>query len=65
MNNYQEESCNPDERMGIRKRIRDKFKTISAETKAIKVRIHALAISLSFSFSTRKCNGSMFGILLP
>ena len=48
MKNDQEESRNPIEGMGIRKRIRDKFKFIAAETKAIKERIHALAISLSF-----------------
>ena len=31
-----EESDDPDEKNGIRKRIRDKFKTIAGETKAIK-----------------------------
>jgi hypothetical protein len=45
MENDQEESNNPD---GIRKRISNKFKTIAAETKAIKERNHALAISLFF-----------------
>ena len=49
MGKDQEESVNPDEKIEIRTRIRDKFKTIAAETKAIKERNHALAISL-YSF---------------
>ena len=36
MENNQEETNNPDKRMGIQKRIKDKFKTIAAETTAIK-----------------------------
>ena len=50
MENDQEGNDNPDEKIGIRKRIKDKFKTVAAETKAIKERNHALAISLSSSF---------------
>ena len=51
MEKDQEESDNPDEKIGIRKRIRDKVKTIAAETKAIKERNHPLAILFSSSFS--------------
>ena len=36
MENNQEENNNPDKEMGIQTRIKDKFKTIAAETKAIK-----------------------------
>ena len=50
MEKNQEESDNPDEKIGIRKRIRYKFKIIAAETKGIKERNHALAISLFSSF---------------
>ena len=51
MEKDQEESKNPDEKIGIRKRIGDKFKTIAAEAKAIKERNHPLAILFSSSFS--------------
>ena len=47
MENAQEESDNPDEKIGIRKRIRDKFNTIAAETKGIKERNHALVMNVS------------------
>ena len=47
MEKAQEESDNLDEIIGIRKRIRDKFKTIAAETKGIKERNHALVINVS------------------
>ena len=50
MGKDQEESVNPDEKIGIRTRIRDKFKTIAAETKAIKERNHPLAILFHSSF---------------
>ena len=36
MENEKKENDNLDEKMGIRKRIKDKFKTIAAETTAIK-----------------------------
>ena len=42
MEKAEEESNNPNEKVGIRKRIMNKFKTIAAETKGIKERNHAL-----------------------
>ena len=63
MGKDQEESDNPDEKIGIRTRIRDKFKTIAAETKAIKERNHALAISLSSSFSKHKFHKTLLILL--
>ena len=50
MSKDQEESNNSDKKIGIRKWVGDKFKTIGAETKAIKERNHPLAILFSSYF---------------
>ena len=59
MEEDQEESNNPDEKIGIGIRIRNKFKTIGEETKAIKGGIIYLLFYRPPSLSTRKCNGTL------
>ena len=60
MENDQEDSNNLDKKIGIRKRIMDKFKTITAETKAIKARIMYLLFYRTSFLSTCECYGSLF-----